>query len=259
MAEGGEPTDATATYFDVFEQAREAAAGPVAFFHADVMPSPLKRPRPACSVLPLVRLFVGNHCVRMCTDLRSQDGLELAVAVEAAATCLRADPPDLHGCGSHATRVETSTWDSLQETGWPHVSWREAFVVAQLMLCCVDVDHGADEDALRRCDRAFILGGPNPAVVDCMALLEPYETPQIQNYPPVTPPIPLLEVMTLVKEIERRPMPMLRDELEEISRSRRPVVLEGGMRHWQAIKKWFVPCLIRKCTAKVERDLVEKS
>eukprot|EP00966_Prymnesium_polylepis_P093771 2169790-Prymnesium_polylepis.1 len=159
--------------FDVFDapQPSDAPCG-----------SSAKRPRPAASVIPLVQQFAREHAGRACSDLQETGATTVGAALAAATDCLLREPPDLSGCRTHAEHVDSLAWQALQEGGWAHVCWREAYVLAQLVLCCVDAERDAERDAvrsphqapagarahhphdrcprcqqLRRCDRAFIL------------------------------------------------------------------------------------------------------
>ena len=154
------PTEAAPDPFSLFDEpaATEAAPDPFSLFDEPAPPPGTssavgiasKRPRPVTSVLPLVRRFVHDHSDRTCADLRSEAA---AAAIEralgGAARCLNEEPPDLTGCRAEAERVDTLAWQALQAGGWPHVCWREAYVLAQLMLCCVDADADAEDDAVR--------------------------------------------------------------------------------------------------------------
>lgn len=79
-------------------------------------------------------------------------------------------------CAKQAGQVDIKTWEALKNGGWPHVCWREAFVLSQMLLCCTEAASGNEADALRRCDKAFILSGPSPLLRDCIELLDSAES-----------------------------------------------------------------------------------
>ncbi|KAL1515219.1 hypothetical protein AB1Y20_001855 [Prymnesium parvum] len=205
-------------------------------------PPPFKRPRAAASVLPLARCFVQKHCAQTCADLRANDAASVEADLALAASFLRQDPPNHSQCRVFAERIETSTWEALLTKGWPHVCWREAYVLAQLMLCCMDTEAQDEEKALQRCDRAFILGGPCTEVCDCIALLEPAVSPPVLNGRPTDcvredlPPA--VTALRPSHPIERRRMPTHLSELRAIHTRGAAVLLEGGMDGWQAPSRW---------------------
>lgn len=241
--------------FDVFDapSATSPTNSPFRLFDAAAQSSaPAKRPRPATSILPVVRQFAEKHGGQTSADLLSIGQAELAKTLDTALSCLRDDPFEVSGCRAAANRVESLTWDALQVAGsWAHVSWREAYVMAQMLLCCADADGGAEEEALRRCDRAFILGGVSQVLRDIVQLLEPTgddadDTESANAADGLAGPRAGSEIGGLggpsvetppSRLIPRRAMPTTAVELRDLYRGP-PVVLTGGMAGWRAPGLW---------------------
>ena len=147
-------------------------------FGAPAEHQPAKRPCSSPSpVLPLIRRFVAAHVGDAIADLRaanSSAAATLASHLSDAADHLAAVPAQFSGCRSAAESVADAAWSTLTRDGvWPHASWREAYVLAQLALAAVCSACDNDTDAALRClDRAFILGGPTQVFRDCVEVLD---------------------------------------------------------------------------------------
>ena len=116
----------------------------------------------ASPLVGLLRGFVTQHSAAICTSLRARSDEKLAVSLAAAAAALlEGDPLD---CARPAAAVAGACWEALKTAGWPAACWREAYVIAQLLLCCVDTTTGDSASALSHLDRALVLG-PSPARV----------------------------------------------------------------------------------------------
>ena len=143
---------------------------------------------PESSLLPLVRAFVVQNARRTSEDLLPQlagSASSGAAASGAAPTSVADDleslvallqmesPKERADSIAPATRIEAATWSLLSQRGaWPHVAWREAYVLSQWVLSYTDAVRNAPTDALRRLDRAFILGGPSEMLRNAMAVME---------------------------------------------------------------------------------------
>ena len=109
------------------------------------------------AVLAILQPFVRDSAPKAVDELGSA-GASVASALTAAAAAISGDAVDMPSCSGSAKIVESLTMTALQTDGWPHVCWREAYVMAQLLLCCADAAGGAVDDAKKRCERATILG-----------------------------------------------------------------------------------------------------
>ena len=182
--------------FAIFDSAPAVAASeddPFAIFDSALAVNPsspsakrLCTPEFPSPVLPLVRRFLDAHLGDAVADLKRFSGDDSrAAAVRAAAASmaqgllhasnhLLAAPSGLCPCRPIAEEVASLAWAALTQSGsWPHPSWREAYVFAQLMLACVSSALDGDAaEALRCLDRAFILGGPTDVFRDCVELLD---------------------------------------------------------------------------------------
>ncbi|KAL3908758.1 MAG: hypothetical protein SGPRY_009670, partial [Prymnesium sp.] len=206
-----------------------------------------KRGRAISSLLPLVQRFVREHCATACADLEVHRATHVALSLAEGARCLARSPADMQGCRTAANVVDQLTWSQLQDGGWPHVCWREAFVLAQMMLCCVEAEAEAEREAvsqcslvssllaqLQRCDRAFMLGVRTREVTDCIALLEASELPPLQERDRL-PVCELHASVELVAPVERRE----RESLLAIYKGRVALLLEGGMKDWQHLRQAY--------------------
>jgi len=135
-------------------------ADPFDIFDADGAPELAVAPalgRPAASLHPLVRSFVDEHLLAVGVALRGRGDERLAALLESsaqAATAMSASQ-----CKTHAAEASELGWDALQRSGaWPADAWREAFVLAQLLLCWSDAEADELPSALRRLDIALIVG-----------------------------------------------------------------------------------------------------
>lgn len=235
--------------FDVFDAPQGGGTGedPFALFDAPTDPR-CKRLRQAPSILPPVRRFVASHAGPAQSDLAAGDA-ESAVLGEDLSSAvheLRREPPDFAACRASARRAADRAWGTLvREKAWPHPSWREAFVIAHLMIACACLDLEDDgEGALRSLDNAFILGGPTAVYAECVELLdEPRAAEPAHPTPPTITTTTATTLQTPVLAagavaIERRPCPRTAADFVEVHRARVPLVLERVTEGWPAMRKW---------------------
>ena len=199
-----------------------------------------------CPVLPLVRHFVGDLAPAAIADLRAAqpDGGSSVIAgqLEAAVSALMAEPEDLPAGQAAASVLADRAWVALCAGGaWPHPAWREAYALAQHILCAAAAADDDTDAALRCLDRAFVLGGPTQLHRDISELLEPEGPPPPSAAPaaPTAPP-PLLAPPTLEPQraIARRACPRDAEGFREAYRAGEPLVLEGVAADWPAMHRW---------------------
>ena len=238
-------------------------------FGAPAEHQPAKRPCSSPSpVLPLIRRFVAAHVGDAIADLRaanSSAAATLASHLSDAADHLAAVPAQFSGCRSAAESVADAAWSTLTRDGvWPHASWREAYVLAQLALAAVCSACDNDTDAALRClDRAFILGGPTQVFRDCVEVLDepkplrarrptiPQPTADIHEDAPAAEPWRrrLEEVRRArddapsraglaVRAVERQPCPQTAQAFRAARRGGAPLLFEGVANGWPALDQW---------------------
>jgi|TARA_B100000513_G_scaffold180331_1_gene98749 hypothetical protein len=238
---------------------------------------------PESSLLPLVRAFVVQNARRTSEDLLPQlagSASSGAAASGAAPTSVADDleslvallqmesPKERADSIAPATRIEAATWSLLSQRGaWPHVAWREAYVLSQWVLSYTDAVRNAPTDALRRLDRAFILGGPSEMLRNAMAVMEAaIDTPATHATPldavidtqpseqvssekvssekvsseKVSPGNAIGSTISTIdpaRQIERAAHLTL-DAFRPHWRANRPLVLGGLLDDWGAVSKW---------------------
>ena len=238
-------------------------------FGAPAEHQPAKRPCSSPSpVLPLIRRFVAAHVGDAIADLRaanSSAAATLASHLSDAADHLAAVPAQFSGCRSAAESVADAAWSTLTRDGvWPHASWREAYVLAQLALAAVCSACDNDTDAALRClDRAFILGGPTQVFRDCVEVLDepkplrarrptiPQPTADIHEDAPAAEPwrrrreevrrarddAPSRAGLA-VRAVERQPCPQTAQAFRAARRGGAPLLFEGVANGWPALDQW---------------------
>lgn len=137
-----------------------------------------KRGRAISSLLPLVQRFVREHCATACADLEVHRATHVALSLAEGARCLARSPADMQGCRTAANVVDQLTWSQLQDGGWPHVCWREAFVLAQMMLCCVEAEAEAEREAVSQW--SFVLSCPAPRSTQLTRFFSPRSAAEVR-------------------------------------------------------------------------------
>ena len=261
--------------FTIFDSEVPPPSEPVAgndpfdCFGAPAEHQPAKRPCSSPSpVLPLIRRFVAAHVGDAIADLRaasSSAAATLASHLSDAADHLAAVPAQFSGCRSAAESVADAAWSTLTRDGaWPHASWREAYVLAQLALAAVCSACDNDTDAALRClDRAFILGGPTQVFRDCVEILD---EPKPQRARRPTGPLPTADInedapaaepwrrrleevrrardgapsraRLAVRAVERQPCPPTAQAFRAARRGGAPLLFEGVADGWPALEQW---------------------
>ncbi|RYG40401.1 hypothetical protein EON68_04290, partial [archaeon] len=81
--------------------------------------------------------------------------------------------PAIDDMCEHADAVIDRTWAWMQTHGsWPHVAWREAYVMAQLARSCGTAMVGELFTAMEAADMALILGAPSAQLDDLIKLID---------------------------------------------------------------------------------------
>ena len=256
-------SDDDADPFAVFDDASiSAAADPFACFGVAVdAEHTAKRPRSYPSpVLPLIQRFVAAHAGNAIADLTSAPGSEaasLAAQLSTLASCMAPSSTDLSQCRSSAGLVADAAWATLGRDGkWPHAAWREAYVIAQVVLAGVHSALDGDTHSALQClDRAFILGGATDVYRDCIELLD--EPPESDGQADLRPPPPGApseadacgepgaEHMAARRQcvgpampVERQACPTAPEAFRASQRRRVPLVFDDVARGWPAMQRW---------------------
>ena len=179
--------------------------------------------------------------LRGCGDERLAALLESSAQ---AATAMSASQ-----CKTHAAEASELGWDALQRSGaWPADAWREAFVLAQLLLCWSDAEADEMPSALRRLDMALILGGPSALLANAMQILEPAAADEKEESVDADADAGA-DAATLVpaaadgEPVVSHPIetsgPVSADEFgQRWWRQNKPVVVRGAMADWRALRRW---------------------
>ena len=233
---------------------------PFDIFDADDAPELAVAPpalgRPAASLHPLVRSFVDEHLPAVGAALRERGDDRLAALLESSAQAATA--VSAAQCKTHAAEASDLGWDTLQRSGaWPADAWREAFVLAQLLLCWSDAAAEELPSALRRLDMALILGGPSALVANAMQILEPAVVEEEEEEGADAGAHVGADAATLVpvaaegEPIVLHPIetsgPVSADEFgRRWWRQNKPVVVRGAMAEWRALRRWHDLAWLRR-------------
>ena len=228
---------------------------PFDIFDADDAPELAVAPpalgRPAASLHPLVRSFVDEHLPAVGSALRERGDDRLAALLESSAQAATA--ASAAQCKTHAAEASDLGWDTLQRSGaWPADAWREAFVLAQLLLCWSDAAAEELPSALRRLDMALILGGTSALVANAMQILEPAadeeeeEGAEAGADAATLVPAAAEDEPTVLHPIETSG-PVSADEFgRRWWRQNKPVVVRGAMAEWRALRRWHDLAWLRR-------------
>ena len=215
-------TDVSSTMdaFDVFDDPAPAAAAA-----AYTQPT----------LLPLVRSFAQQHVHSISSALCAAGRDDLARALDDAAA-LRED------AAPRACAVSEGCWNALQ-VGDSASCVREAYSLAQLLLAGLAA---TPRDALEHVDRAFILGGTNAVLHECIVHIEgellSASTAARPRRTSTDPTVDDLLVDAGLQPSAAHALPVLSevsiDAFQSFYRSNRPVVLQNGMLGWRALDRW---------------------
>jgi hypothetical protein len=239
--------------FDVFDAPSGNSEDPFDVF--DVAPTDAgvraagKRLRPPPPVLARVRSFIAAHVPMTCADLRAAGSAALAELLAAAASHAASEPPRLEVCRASAGQAAEDAWSVVKSGAETAALAREAYVLAQALLCGV---HAALDDAaaaLSSLDRAFIVGGPTPLHRDCVELLDEARGTAAQTLsasvaatrpppPPPPPPPPAALSCGAWREVQRVPLPASAEAFRELHRRGEPLIIEGVAAGWPAMERW---------------------
>ncbi len=228
---------------------REAAdVDPFEVFDADDAPAALAVPAaptaPAsASLYPLVQSFVAENLSAVASSLREpgdEQSERLAALLEASARAATAGAAAQ--CQSDAMAASSLGWEALQRSGtWPGATWREAFVLAQLLLCWSDAAAEDLPGALRRLDTALILGGPSALLANAMQTLEQAAGVEVEEEATEAAAQDAAargDEPAVVHPIETSG-PVSADEFaQRWWRQNKPVVVQGAMAGWRAMRRW---------------------
>lgn len=199
-------------------------------------------------VRSLILAFVKEHLAQTRDDMLFVGEEAMADKLGCARAGLEAEPPELASVETLAAAVEGNCWSKLTGSGWAHVCLREAFVISKLLraAACAMTDAPSTRGALRHLDVAFILGGPNTVVRDCIQLCTPalskphHETGSAsaehgrkRHRLPDPPVMPVLSF-----PIERCCDIGDAEPYRARFRDNSPFVLQGAMHDWRALERW---------------------